>query len=113
MGNVLQWRAGRLLQSDRSERYETGENNYIRVVAPDGKPCVLPGVEVYDAYMSLKDKAPNWRNEVTIESLEAMREFDPITHIKMMSPAALLVIAAEHDGLIPIDAVKMAFGKNR
>lgn len=102
---------GRFLQSERSERYMTGKVGYIKVVAPDGEPCVLPGTEVYDAYMSLKEQAPSWKNEITIESLEKVREFDPITHIKMMSPAALLVIAAENDGLIPISAVEAAFEK--
>jgi hypothetical protein len=110
--NPARWDdVGKFLQADRSERYKTGQISYIKVVAPDGEPCVLPGVEVYDAYMSLKEKAPNWRNAVTIESLEKMREFDPITHIKMISPAALLVIAAENDGLIPLSAVKAAFKK--
>lgn len=100
-----------LLQSDRTERYRTGRINYIKVVAPDGEPCVLPGVEPYHAYMSLKEIAPAWRNEITVESLEKVREFDPITHIKMMSPAALLVIAAEDDSLVPINTVRAAFEK--
>ena len=38
-------------------------------------------------------------------------EFDPITNIKMMSPAALLVIAAKNDSVIPITAIKAAYKK--
>ena len=61
--------------------------------------------------MSFKDQAPNWRNEITIESLEKIREFDPITNIEMMSPAALRVIAARNDNVIPFSDVEAAFQK--
>ena len=102
---------GAFLQTKRTERYRRGDVEYMKVVAPDGAPCVLPGNEVFEAYMSLADQAPSWRNEITIESLEKVREFDPITHIDMMAPAALLVIAAQNDGIIPITAVEAAFEK--
>ena len=100
---------GRFLLNDRIARYRTGTINYIKVVSPEAEPCVLPGLESYNAFMSLKETAPNWRNEITVESLERIREFDPVTHIGMMPPAALLVIAAEHDGLIPVDAVRKTY----
>lgn len=102
-------RVGASLLQDRIERYETGAVNYMKVVAPEGEPCVLPGVENYEAYMELQDMAPNWRNEVTLESLEKVREFDPVSLIHLMAPTALLVIAAEHDGLIPLDAVRTSY----
>jgi len=99
------------LLKDRIERYKTGSINYLKVVAPEGEPCVLPGVETYDAYMELQSEAPNWRNEVTLESLEKVREFDPVSLIHLMSPTALLVIAAEHDSLIPLDTVKASYDR--
>ena len=61
--------------------------------------------------MELESEAPNWRNEVTSESLEKVREFDPVSLIHLMSPATLLVIAAEHDILIPLDTVKAAYDR--
>ena len=102
---------GGFLQNDRIERFRTGKVNSIKVVSGDGEPCALPGLESYDAYMSLKESAPNWRNDITVESLERIREFDPVTHIAMMSPAALLVIAAEHDSLIPIAEVRKTYDR--
>ena len=100
---------GRFLLQDRIERYKTGAVNYMKVVAPEGEPCILPGKETYDAYMELKDAAPNWRNQITLESLEKIREFDPVSLIHLMAPTALLVIAAEKDSLIPLDVVKAAY----
>jgi fermentation-respiration switch protein FrsA (DUF1100 family) len=102
---------GQFLIQNRIARYETGAVNYMAVVAPEGEPCILPGQECYDAFMELKEVAPNWRNEITVESLEKIREFDPVSLIHMVSPTALLIIAAERDSLIPIDALKQSFDR--
>jgi fermentation-respiration switch protein FrsA (DUF1100 family) len=85
----------------------------MKVVAPEGEPCVLPGNETFEAYMALTEIAPNWRNQVTLASLEKMREFDPVSLIHMMAPTALLLIPAEKDSLIPIDAVKATYERAR
>lgn len=102
---------GQFLIQDRIARYETGAVNYMAVVAPEGEPCILPGKECYDAFMELKEVAPNWRNEITVESLEKIREFDPVSLIHMLSPTALLIIAAESDSLIPLDSLTHAFDR--
>ncbi len=96
---------GFLLQ-DRVERYKTGAVNYLKVVAPEGEPCVFPGKEAYEAYMTLAETSPNWRNQVSVESLEKTRQFDPVSLVHWMAPTALLLIPGEKDSLIPIDAVK-------
>ena len=49
----------------------------------------------------------------TIESLEKLREFDPVSLIHLMAPTALLLIPGENDNLIPIEAVKEAYEKAR
>jgi hypothetical protein len=81
----------------------------MKVVAQGGEPCVLPGKEAYDEYMAIKQ--PNWRNQVTIESLEKMWEFDPVSMIHMMSPTPLLFITAEKDSFFPLESVKMIYDK--
>ena len=82
------------LTADRVARYEAGTVNTIPVVAPDGTPCALMGQESYEFFEAAKAGAPTWRNEITLESLEKIREFDPVSLINMLSPTALLVIAA-------------------
>jgi fermentation-respiration switch protein FrsA (DUF1100 family) len=96
---------GQAMISDRVERYRTGALNYVKVVAPPGEPCIISGKTAYDFFMGSRDTAPNWRNQLTRESLEKMREFDPVSSIALMAPAALLLIAAERDELIPLEAV--------
>lgn len=100
---------GEFLLQERIARYKTGTVNYMKVVAPEGEPCILPGKETYDAFMELKDLAPNWRNQITLESLEKIREFDPVSLIHLLAPTALLIIAAEKDSFIPLESVKAAY----
>jgi fermentation-respiration switch protein FrsA (DUF1100 family) len=100
---------GKLLLRDRIARYKTGVANYMKVVSSEGEPCVLPGKEAYDEYTAIKQ--PNWRNQVTLESLEKMREFDPVSMVYMISPTPLLFIVAEKDSFFPIDLIKIVYEK--
>jgi fermentation-respiration switch protein FrsA (DUF1100 family) len=75
----------------------------------EGEPCLLPGKEAYEEYMAIKQ--PNWRNQVTLESLEKMREFDPVSMVHMISPTPLLFIAAEKDSFAPLATAKAIFEK--
>ncbi len=94
---------------DRIERYRTGKIKYVKVVAPEGEPCVLSQAESYKFFMEANKLAPNWRNQITYESLEKQREFDPISLIHMIAPTSLLIIAAEYDELIPLKAPVSAY----
>ncbi|HKJ50020.1 MAG TPA: alpha/beta hydrolase [Gammaproteobacteria bacterium] len=107
--NPEKWeQVGDFLLQERIAKYRSGEINYLKVVAPGDEPCVLPGKENYDAYMALQATAPNWRNEITIESLEKIRVFDPAAPIRQIAPRALLIIAAQDDNLIPLEALRQA-----
>jgi hypothetical protein len=76
----------------------------MKVVSSEGEPCVLPGKEAYDEYMAIEQ--PNWRNQVTLESLEKMREFDPVSMVHIISPTPLLFIVAEKDSFAPLAVIK-------
>jgi hypothetical protein len=85
----------------------------MKVVALEGDPCVLPNKDAYEWYMEFRESVPNWKNEVTIESLEKACEFDPVSLIHLMAPTALLLIPGEYDNVIPIEAVKETYEKAR
>jgi uncharacterized protein len=106
-------RVGDFLNQERIERYKTGNIKYMNVVAPEGEPCVFPDPDAYEWYMEYQEFAPNWQNNVTLESLEKLREFDPVSLIHLMSPTALMLIAGENDNLIPIQAVRDTFERAR
>jgi hypothetical protein len=44
-----------------------------------------------------QDRAPSWRNEVTVRSLERIIEFEPGDGIHRISPSPLLMIVADQD----------------
>ncbi len=106
-------RMGAFLQRNRIERYKTGATSYFKVVSPVAEPCVLPGREAYEEYMALSKNSPNWRNQVTVESLEKTREFDPVSMVHLMTPTPLLLIAAEQDTQVPLEAVKAVYERAR
>lgn len=102
-----------VLLQDRIARYRTGVVNRMKVVAPEGEPCILPGQESYEAYMALAANAPSWRNGVTVESLEKIREYDPTRYIHLIAPTPLLIIGAEHDTLIEPALLAEAYKRAR
>jgi len=102
-------KVGEWLIQERIERYKTGKVKYMKVVAPEGEPCILSIPGTYEAYMEIIKNAPNWRNQVTVESLEKQREFDPTSLIHMIAPIPLLMIPAEHDNGLPLDAVVSSY----
>jgi hypothetical protein len=72
---------------------------------------VLPGKEAYDFFMSTTETAPNWRNQMTVESIEKMREFDVISSIGLLSPTPAMFIPADNDGLIAIESIVGVYDK--
>lgn len=100
-----------VLNADRIARYETGQVKTIPVVAQGDDLCILPGAESYDFFIGSQEKAPNWRNEVTLESLEKFREFDPVSNIELMSDVAYLLIGGEKEHIIPLDVLQAAFDR--
>lgn len=101
---------GAFLIKDRIARYKTGLINYFKVVAPEGEPCVIDTTEAYEWFMhASRSIAPNWRNQVTVESLEKEREYDPVGPIQLIAPTPLLLIGAEYDTLALFDLIAAAY----
>jgi uncharacterized protein len=102
---------GKLALEDRLARYGSGAVNYLKVVAPEGELCALPPADAYDWFVGSHDVAPNWRNEVTLASLEKYREFDPVSLIHTIAPVPLLMIVAEKDSLLPYADLLAAYAR--
>jgi uncharacterized protein len=125
--NICAWRsilkhqgvdALRMLQemviADRTARYPDRPVTYFPVVAPEGQPAILGTPDAYAFFLSTSEyRRKNWINQVTVESIEKMIENDPADAIELVSPTALLIVAAENDALIPIDQVREAFERAR
>jgi dienelactone hydrolase len=87
------------LDGERRNIYQGGEPTLMPAVDADPlAPSVMPSAESWEFFSkTAQDRAPSWRNEVTLGSLERIVEFEPGDGIHRISPAALLMIVADQD----------------
>lgn len=98
------------LAQDRVARYASGAVNYMNVVSAGGEPSLIPGAAAYEFYSNAGNTvAPNWRNQVTLESIERAVEYDPTGPIHFISPTPLLMIVSRNDEYIPSELTAQAY----
>lgn len=56
-----------------------------------------------------KLRAPSWRNEVTLRSVEKFTEYEPASYISYISPTPLLMVVALGDHLTVADQALAAY----
>lgn len=97
--------------ADRKARYEGGAPAMIPVVSenPMG-PAVLPTADSWQFFTeSGRTRAPAWRNEVTLRSVEKFLEYEPGAHIAHISPTPLMMVVALQDHLTVADEALAAY----
>jgi len=100
------------LAATRREEYASGVVQYFPLVAPEGQACVMPQAEAYQWFTeTAKRCAPNWYNQVTLESLEINAEYAPVANIRLISPTPLLMLVAEDDIVTPVEQQRKAFAR--
>jgi uncharacterized protein len=99
-----------MLAEDRLRRYGGEESARIPVVAPEGEPSALPTPDSYEWFTETgRTIAPNWHNEVSLESMEKFLEYNPAANIHRISPTPLLMIVAGNDTVTPTDLAIAAY----
>jgi uncharacterized protein len=94
---------------DDHARRDAGEPSApFPVVAPDGEPSVLATPDSYEWFTASQDRAPSWINQTTLESVTRAAEYRAAAFIELVAPKPLLLVAAVHDRLVPIDLVREA-----
>jgi len=97
---------------DRSARYQSGEVSYMKAVSDGSENAMLPNPEANEFYTRLASTiAPNWTNQVTVESLEKLLEYDPAFAVDLISPTPLLMIIADQDRSQPTEPSLEAFAR--
>jgi hypothetical protein len=67
-------------------------------------PSALPTPDSYKWFTETHEtRAPSWRNEVTLRSVEMFTEYEPGTYLPWISPTPLLMCVAQNDVLTPTD----------
>jgi fermentation-respiration switch protein FrsA (DUF1100 family) len=110
------FRAGfrEMFDADRLARFRGDPPAMVPVVAENPlAPSALPTPDSWTWFTeTAKTRAPAWRNEVTLRTVEMLGEYEPGTYLPRVSPTPLLMLVAEADHLTPahlaIDAYEQA-----
>ena len=75
-------------------------------------PSALPTPDSY-AFFTEWEKKSDWKNEVTLKSIDGLRGYDPGLWIHRISPTPLLMVVASNDVLTPTDLALEAYSRAR
>jgi uncharacterized protein len=101
----------RMFEDDRRARYAGKPPGMIPVVSenPAG-PAALPTSDSWTFFTETRRaRAPAWKNEVTLRSVEMFCEYEPGSHISHISPTPLLLVVARADHLTVVDQALEAY----
>jgi fermentation-respiration switch protein FrsA (DUF1100 family) len=104
-----------MFDNDRVARFRGDPPAMVPVVDADPlAPSALPTPDSYTWFTETgKSRAPSWRNEVTLRSVEMFTEYEPISYVPYISPTPLLLLPAVGDHLTPAELAIAAYEKAR
>jgi len=99
--------------ADRAARAAGQPPGMIPVVSNDpAGAAALPTADSYEWFTSTgRTRAPSWRNEVTLRSVEMFTEYEPGVYIDRVSPTPLLMVLAARDHLTVVDQALEAYNR--
>ena len=97
--------------ADREARYKGESPGTLPVVSEDPSvPCALPTEDSLKFFKEVHEsRAPSWRNEVTLKSIEMFWEYEPGWYISRICPTPFMMAVAAGDHLVPVDLACEAF----
>lgn len=101
----------RMFEADRRARYAGKPPAMIPVVSenPAG-PAALPTADSWTFFTeTARTRAPAWKNEVTLRSVEMFVEYEPGSYISHISPTPLMLVVALGDHLTVADHALAAY----
>ncbi len=105
-------RAG--FDADREARYNGKPPAMLPVVSkdPNTTPCALPTPDSWEWFTETgMTRAPSWRNETTLRTVEMLLEYEPGIYIDRISPTPLLMVVAAKDHLTVVDEAVAAYNR--
>ncbi|MCD2198103.1 alpha/beta hydrolase [Actinomycetospora endophytica] len=101
--------------ADREARGRGEAPAMVPVVDKDPlAPSALPTPDSYQWFTEThENRAPSWRNEVTLRTVEMLFEYEPGSYISRISPTPLLMLVAENDVLTPTELALAAYENAR
>jgi fermentation-respiration switch protein FrsA (DUF1100 family) len=101
----------KMFDADRRARMQGKPPSMIPVVSEDpAGPAALPTADSWAFFtQTWRDRAPAWRNEVTLRSVEMFIEYEPGSYISFISPTPLMMVVAAGDHLTVADEALAAY----
>jgi fermentation-respiration switch protein FrsA (DUF1100 family) len=94
----------RAQDEDRERRFLGNPPAMVKAVSDDPTEfCAMPGRASFDYFTEQARNAPNWRNELTLRSIDLYRGISNATFVPWISPTPLLMIIALGDEVTPPD----------
>ncbi len=102
-----------MFDADRLARFNGAPPAMVPVVAED--PLAAAALPTADSWQwfteTAKNRAPSWKNECTLRSVEMFTEYEPVTYLPYISPTPLLMLPALGDHLTPSELAIAAFDR--
>ena len=100
-----------MFDEDRRARMAGKPPAMIPVVAEDpAAPSALPTPDSWTWFTETgRTRAPSWKNEVTLRSVEMFTEYEPGSYVGFVSPTPLLMVVALGDVLTVADLALAAY----
>lgn len=103
------------LDMDREARFAGNPPAMIPVVTND--PAGLAALPTADSYQWFTEtgstRAPAWKNEVTLRTVEMLMEYEPGSYVERISPTPLLMIIGAYDHVAIADEAFATFNLAR
>jgi fermentation-respiration switch protein FrsA (DUF1100 family) len=102
-----------LFDQDREARFAGHPPAMIPVVTADpAGQAALPTAGSYHWFTETGNtRAPAWKNEVTVRTVEMLMEYEPGSYVERISPTPLLMIIAAGDHLAVADEAFATFNR--
>lgn len=99
--------------ADRQGRLKGEAPLTLPVVSEDpAAPCALPTDDSRDFFLNLPPEyLGNWKNEITLRSMEMFTEYEPGESIPRIGPTPLMIVVARQDHLTPADMTIAAYNR--
>jgi fermentation-respiration switch protein FrsA (DUF1100 family) len=99
--------------ADREARFAGGAPAMMPVVTAEvNGAAALPTADSWEWFtQTARTRAPGWRNQVTLRTVEMLGEYEPGTYIERVSPTPLLMLIAAGDHLAVADEAFAAFNR--
>ncbi|HJU09997.1 MAG TPA: alpha/beta hydrolase, partial [Candidatus Binataceae bacterium] len=99
--------------ADRDARFNGAQPAMVPVVTPEiNGVAALPTADSWEWFtQTAQTRAPSWRNQVTLRTVEMLGEYEPGSYVDRISPTPLLMIIADGDHLAVADEALAAYNR--